>query len=225
MRGRSNNDLLGIFEQKGGKHMKRTAIPLEVKIQVLTESGYRCAVPTCRNILALDLHHIVEVKDEGPNDASNLLALCPTCHALYTRGTISKEAIYAWKTMLVALSHAFDQESISNLLFLDKAWEKMSVSGTIREKVAKWALTNEKLISFNEEEIRSSNMLVISGDGLLKFSHLIASGLVDYMIAGVSNQTILYIPRLTSKGLRIIDAWISGDRRAVKEALGGLPQE
>src|SRR5690349_13496502 len=75
---------------------------------VLIEAGYRCAVPTCRNILAIDMHHIIEVKDGGPNEPSNLLALCPTCHALYTRGTIPKEAINAWKTMLVTLSHAFD---------------------------------------------------------------------------------------------------------------------
>src|SRR5450759_1684073 len=100
--------------------MPRTTIPRDIVTSVLIEAGYRCAVPTCRNILAIDLHHIVEVKDGGPNESANLLALCPTCHALYTRGTISKEAIDAWKTMLVALNHAFDKETISNLLFLNR---------------------------------------------------------------------------------------------------------
>jgi len=126
---------------------------------------------------------------------------------------------------LVALNHAFDQESIINLLFLDKVWKKMSVNVTIREKVSKWALTNEELIKFNEEEIRSCNILVISGDGLLKFSHLIASGLADYMIASVTIQGVLYIPSLTDKGKRIIEAWFSGNRNEVREALGDLPQE
>ena len=84
----------------------RTKIPEDVKRAVLTEAGYRCAVPTCRNILAIDMHHIIEVMDAGPNEQSNLLALCPTCHALYTRGIISRESINAWKTMLVALNHA-----------------------------------------------------------------------------------------------------------------------
>jgi hypothetical protein len=98
--------------------MPRSKIPQSIVNSVLIEAGYRCAVPTCRNILAIDMHHIIEVKDGGPNQSSNLLALCPTCHALYTRGTIPKEAINAWKTMLVALNHAFDQETISNLLFL-----------------------------------------------------------------------------------------------------------
>jgi hypothetical protein len=96
----------------------RQAIPQGVRIQVLTEAGYRCSVPTCRNILALDLHHVEEVAEGGGNDPGNLLALCPTCHALYTRGTISREAIYSWKLMLVSLSAAFDRDAIDDLLFL-----------------------------------------------------------------------------------------------------------
>jgi len=38
--------------------MKRRAIPKQVKLDVLTEAGYQCAVPTCRTILSLDIHHI-----------------------------------------------------------------------------------------------------------------------------------------------------------------------
>jgi hypothetical protein len=117
----------------------RKPIPASLKRDVLAEAGYRCAVPTCRTILAIDLHHIIEVQEGGENELSNLLALCPTCHALYTRGTISHDAINVWKTIIVALNHAFDKESISNLLFLKKT------------------LTNE---------------VAVSGDGVLKFSHL-----------------------------------------------------
>ena len=91
-----------------------------VRTAVLIEAGYRCASPTCRNILALDLHHIEEVHAGGGNEVANLIALCPTCHALYTRGTIPREAIDAWKTVLVGLSHAFDQEAIDNLLYVRK---------------------------------------------------------------------------------------------------------
>src|SRR3989344_6722382 len=98
--------------------MPRATIPSDVKREVLSEAGYRCAVPTCRNILAIDLHHIVEVRENGGNELSNLIALCPTCHALFTRGTITRDAINNWKLMLVSLNHAFDKESISNLLFL-----------------------------------------------------------------------------------------------------------
>jgi hypothetical protein len=97
---------------------ERANVPLKTRTVVLTEAGYRCAVPTCRGILALDLHHICEVSAGGGDDPANLIALCPTCHALYHRGTISSDAIYAYKAMLVALSNAFDREAIDRLLFL-----------------------------------------------------------------------------------------------------------
>jgi hypothetical protein len=96
----------------------RKTVPLKTAIQVLTEAGYRCAVPTCRQILAIDIHHMVEVSEGGGNDPQNLLPLCPTCHALHHRGTIPSDAIYAWKAIIVSLSQAFDTQAIDDLLFL-----------------------------------------------------------------------------------------------------------
>ncbi len=101
------------------KPLERDKLPLKSRVIVLTESGYRCAVPTCRNILALDMHHIWQVSVGGSDDPSNLIALCPTCHALYHRGTIREESIYVYKAMLVAITRAFDAEAIDRLLFLE----------------------------------------------------------------------------------------------------------
>jgi len=101
---------------KKGKERKKLSV--QTTTIVLTEAGYRCAVPTCRQILALDLHHMWEVSAGGGNDPSNLIALCPYCHNLYHRGTISADAIYAYKSMLVALSRAFDLDAVDRLLFL-----------------------------------------------------------------------------------------------------------
>jgi len=98
--------------------MPRISIPQSLKLAVLTEAGYRCAVPTCRTILALDLHHMVEVSAGGGNTQSNLLPLCPTCHALFHRGEIHRDSIYAWKSMIVSLNQAFDQRDVDDLLFL-----------------------------------------------------------------------------------------------------------
>lgn len=97
----------------------RESLPQQTRIIVLTEAGYRCAVPACRNILALDMHHIWEVSAGGTDDPSNLTALCPTCHGLYHRGTIHPDAIYTYKAMLVAITSAFDVEAIDRLLFLN----------------------------------------------------------------------------------------------------------
>src|SRR5262245_31948622 len=111
------------------KGRERKDTPVKTATIVLTEAGYRCAVPTCRGILALDMHHIWEVAAGGGDDPANLIALCPTCHALYHRGTISADSIYAYKAMLVALSQAFDLEAIDRLLFLNLCPEYLLVSG------------------------------------------------------------------------------------------------
>jgi hypothetical protein len=99
---------------------ERKSLAIKTRTAVLVEAGYRCAVPTCRHILALDIHHIYQVADGGGDDPSNLIALCPNCHALYHRGTISSEAIYVYKAMLVAISRAFDLEAVDKLLFLSQ---------------------------------------------------------------------------------------------------------
>ncbi len=116
--------------KEGETLRNRVKVPAQVVRDVLTEAGYRCGVPTCRSILAIDLHHIELVAERGSNELSNLLALCPTCHALYHRGTISRESIYAWKAMLVALNGAFDIDAIDKLLFLRKLpARQLAVSG------------------------------------------------------------------------------------------------
>jgi len=109
---------------------ERKNLPLKTKTIVLTVAGYRCAVPTCRGILALDMHHIWQVSAGGGDDSENLIALCPTCHALYHRGTIMPDSIYAYKAMLVAINRAFDVEAIDRLMFLHKVpAEYLVVSG------------------------------------------------------------------------------------------------
>ena len=166
--------------------MARETIPNSIRLQVLTEAGYRCAVPTCRNILAIDIHHIVEVSEGGGNETTNLLALCPTCHALYHRGTISKDSIRVWKNMLVVLNNAFDKETVDNLLFLEKT---------------------------KKQELN------VTGDGVIKFSKLVGSGLADYRLLVRNGPLVLYTVFLTPKGEQILEAWKSGQRELLEQAL------
>jgi hypothetical protein len=126
---------------------RRKKIPIDITTAVLTEAGYRCAVPTCRAILAIDLHHMVEVSEGGGNEVANLIALCPTCHALFHRGIISRESIYSWKSILVSLSQAFDLEAIDNLLFLSKLRPReLAISGDGVLKFARLIAAN--LVTF-----------------------------------------------------------------------------
>lgn len=115
-------------------------------------------MPTCRTVLAIDIHHIVEVSEGGGNEPGNLLVLCPTCHALFHRGEIVRDSIYAWKSMLVSLSHAFDTQTIDDLLFL---------------------ATDE------------AAHLKVSGDGVLKFSRLIAARLATFGLTQREFGTII----------------------------------
>ncbi|MDB4909152.1 MAG: endonuclease [Gemmatimonadetes bacterium] len=109
------------------KPRERTRLPMQTRIIVLTEAGYRCAVPTCRGILMLDMHHMWEVSADGTDDPSNLIALCPTCHALYHRHVIRQESIYVYKAMLTAITRAFDHEAVDRLLFLENLSEDFLV--------------------------------------------------------------------------------------------------
>lgn len=168
---------------------ERDGLPMKTRTIILTESGYRCAVPTCRGILALDMHHIWEVSAGGGDDPSNLIALCPTCHALYHRKTIKAESIYVYKAMLVAITRAFDLEAIDRLLFLESC---------------------------------PKDFLVVSGDGLLHFSRLIAAGLATVELKANNNfQLVTYAVNIHKKGRLLIEAWKQGDRTRLKEVMGG----
>jgi hypothetical protein len=74
---------------------------------------------------------------------------------------------------------------------------------------------------------RDFNILLVSGDGVLKFSHLIASGLATFQLVtsekNVANFDFRYMVSLTQKGKQIVDAWFSGNRQMVEEALNALP--
>jgi len=126
----------------------------------------------------------VPVAEDGPNTLANLIALCPTCHALFTRGDISRDSIYSWKATLVALSHAFDTDTIDALLFL---------------------------------HLSATSSLRISGDGVLRFLRLIASGLATFNLFMQNGPLLLYEVRLTNRGRMLVQAWKRGDRRAVEQ--------
>ena len=167
--------------------MARRAIPEAIKREVLIEAGYRCGVPTCRTILAIDLHHLVEVSTGGQDTFANLIALCPTCHALHHRGTIPQDALHAWKGILVAMGAAFDREAIDRLMFLS---------------------------------MYPDDYLVVSGDGLLHYSRLIAADFATVELkANNAWQLVTYAINISQRGRQLIEAWKTGDRGLVAHAL------
>ena len=66
------------------------------------------------------------------------------------------------------------------------------------------------------------NDLLIGGDGMLRFTSLIAAGCADYrLVTNNANQLYSYTVSLTDKGRMLLVAWVSGDRSRVVELLGG----
>ena len=114
---------------KASAPQERKNLNQNLVIAVLTEAGYRCAFrhannPGDRPALFRKSRRAVLTSDR------TCWTLCPTCHALYYRGTIKQESIYAWRSMLVAISRAFDVAAIDQLLFLANTNAKLlAVSG------------------------------------------------------------------------------------------------
>lgn len=106
----------------------RKATPVDVKALVLHEAGYRCANPACRTILTIEIHHLDRVSEGGSNTPENLVALCPNCHALHHKGTITLSSLRSWKFLLLALNEAFDRKLVDLVLALHKIRE-VRVSG------------------------------------------------------------------------------------------------
>lgn len=154
---------MGTSKPKQPKLLKqgreRTNLPMPTKIALLTEAGYKCAVPRCRNILALDMHHIWEFAEGGSDELSNLIALCSYCHDMFHRGSISIQSIYTWKAMLVAISRAFDIDAVDKLLFLEPLeQDTLIVSG---DGVLQFArLIAAKLATFGQ--IANNNNLIVT---------------------------------------------------------------
>ncbi|WP_240137479.1 HNH endonuclease signature motif containing protein [Streptomyces sp. MUM 178J] len=68
---------------------------------VLLRSGGHCENPACagqpadvtdRGEPILEVDHIVEITRDGPDHPSQMIALCPNCHAVKTRGR-SRDAL------------------------------------------------------------------------------------------------------------------------------------
>ncbi|MFI5386605.1 MAG: HNH endonuclease [Fimbriimonadales bacterium] len=115
---------------------EREKIPIDVRQHVLHLAGYICANPACRQIVTLDMHHMIEVVKGGGPTKENLIALCPNCHALYHRGGstgITHESIRAWHYLLLAINEAYPRHEVDILLALRKLGQiRVSGDGVLR---------------------------------------------------------------------------------------------
>ncbi len=175
--------------------MARKHVPDATKTLVLLEAGYKCANPSCRHILTLELHHIAWVKDGGGNEAENLLVLCPNCHSLHTNGHIPAQAIQTWKSLLVALNSA--NHGTADLLLVLADDEERTREPTTGSK--------------------SNLPFRFTGDGLPALAGLLTSGIIEiakhYSGGNVWGSSMpSFEIRITDNGRLLVEAWRSGHR-------------
>ena len=89
--------------------MSRSNIPAELKRRVLCEAGHRCAIPRCREIIEVDIHHIVPWSKCKEHNYENLIALCPNCHRLADKGRIDRKSLKIYKANLRYAHDKFSQ--------------------------------------------------------------------------------------------------------------------
>lgn len=188
-------------------HMARAHISDPTRSLVLLEAGYKCANPTCRHILTLELHHIVWVKDGGGNDPNNLLALCPNCHSLHTYRHIPEVAIRTWKSLLVALNSS--NHATADMLLVLAADEDRIATASDSSKVA--------------------SGFRFTGDGLPALAGLLTSGIIEisqrYSGANAWGSSMpSFQVRLTEKGRTLVAGWRAGTPQDQGDA-GGNERE
>lgn len=170
---------------------KRTAIPASTQRLVLHESGYKCANPVCRNILTLDIHHLVYVSEGGGNEPENLLPLCGHCHDLHHRGHIPADSLRSWKVLLLGLNEAFDRKTVDILLALDKQKIFWRLSGDALVSLA-------PLIAAGLAEIREYYVGQPGNYSEMYRADLSSKGhqFVDAWKAGDQKKAVSYVPSI-----------------------------
>jgi len=187
---------------ESGRTPKRRDPAPSVRDEVLREAGYKCANPTCRNILTLQVHHMIWVKDGGESTAINLIALCGHCHDLHTHGHIPASAISHWKGLLHALNHAFGKESMDLLLYLTHP----GIEGV-------W-YTGDGLLKFAG----------LIAAGLVEVAESRFSVGVRYgNSAPTSPPTTAVRVKLSAKGALLVHSWLQGDEIGYRAALTSSP--
>jgi len=177
----------------------RKSIPRATRHEVLMEAGYMCANPRCRHILTLEVHHIVWVRDGGGDEPDNLLALCPNCHALHTKGEIPQDAIRYWKGMLVALNEAVGRRGMDLLLLLHKGPSEAYY-------------TADAMVDF--AGLIAADLVEVGFGG--------AGGPNPPIHARPS----VYQLKLSDRGKVLVEAWLEGDEDGYRKPLEqGIPPE
>jgi len=217
--------------------MSRPAIPAALKRQLMEESGYRCAVPTCNETSALQFEHIddwakLEIKE---HNFDKMIILCPTCHARVTAGKIPKSAIRTYKRNLAIINGRYSLYELRLMRLFFEA--KMSIkngkvclgndaSPFIKEsdRLHLWGLENDGLISFHpiaptDQDREAAKRVITSGKK--SGNSIVRKALIDHGEEGAEDHILTqmfnmqgkasYFVFPTIKGMKFVNDYFSGE--------------
>lgn len=160
---------------------KRKAIPAEIRRTVLVEAGHRCSIPTCRQMVGVELHHITPWAKCHEHKADNLIALCSTCHARVHEGKIDEVSLRMYKANLQKLHDVYTQ------LEVDVLFE-----------------------AFHKGSVPFANYLLIFVKRLLDSELIVSKNPGVYIMSGGVNASPCHLA-LTDKGREYVKALIQAD--------------
>jgi hypothetical protein len=200
---------------------ERPPIPSQLEREVKMETGYRCAIPACRQN-PVEIAHIIPWEKVQEHTFDNLIALCPTCHARYDyTKEIDRKAMLQYKTNLSVVNGRYcDLEQRILRHFANNPDDAASNKSTRSIRIGGVEIStddNQESISKDETPKELSNTApygneinILGGLEILLMNLLEDGFLAD---TGKNSGVILAdIPsyrvyRLTAKGRDFINRW------------------
>jgi 5-methylcytosine-specific restriction endonuclease McrA len=86
--------------------MKRRNIPADRR-RLMVDAGHRCAIPTCRATVTLNIEHIIDYAIVQDHQYENMIVLCANCHGRKTKGEIDRKSLRQYKANLAVINSRY----------------------------------------------------------------------------------------------------------------------
>ena len=130
--------------------------PVSIRRELLVEAKHSCAI--CRERTPIEFHHIIEFSTLGHYDSQYMLAVCPTDHALCTKGIIDRKAQYQYKANLSSTNRNDGEEFLYSIGPANFSWEDLrQIIISLHDSVVVRISQGESKFDFSEVNIDRKN--------------------------------------------------------------------
>lgn len=160
-----------LSDDSGMEEMKSTQSrkpPEWLKRALFEESGYRCAVPTCKTTTVLQMAHITPWSEVLVHEFENMIVLCSHCHGLFdVEKKIPERSIRNFKMNLAVVNGRYND--FERRMF--DQWQEQGLDTPIRLEVGGSTTLNTRNVVgdglvFVRESAGTMSMRMIPGGGI-----------------------------------------------------------